>query len=103
MGNWAEINYRGFHDVPGAFVVWHRGRQFLFLREFDDDLDDYQSSYRVFSLPGLSNDVVESSWAGIENLATSLLGEVPVLEVKFDASRRKKIDTEILERLLIFD
>jgi hypothetical protein len=46
---------------------------------------------------------VESSWAQIENLATSLLGEVPVSEVKFDPSHRKKIDTEILERLLIFD
>src|SRR5919205_1109485 len=74
-------------------------RQYLFLREFDDALDDYQDAYRVFSLPGLSDEVIESSWLRIKSLATAFLGEVSVAEVQFDASRRKEIETAVIDKV----
>ena len=95
----AEIIYSGFYDVPLAFAVWHRGRQFLFLREFDEALDDYPDTYRVFSLPGLSDEVLNSSWQRVESLATGFLGEVPVREVKFDPSMRHEIETAVIDKM----
>jgi hypothetical protein len=95
----AKIIYSGFYDVPLAFAVWHSGRQFLFLRDFDDVIEDYPDTYRVFSLPGLPDAVIKDSWQRIEGLATGFLGEVPVREVKFDESMRKEIDTDVLDRV----
>jgi hypothetical protein len=71
----AKITYSGFHDVPLAFVVWHEGSQYLFWRVFDDVLDDYPDTYKVFSLPGLPADEIEKSWQHIEKLATTYLGK----------------------------
>jgi hypothetical protein len=93
----AEFIYSGFYDVPLAFVVWHGRRQFLFLREFDDALDNYPDTYRVFSLPGLSDEIIKSSWQRIESLATAFLGEVFVREVNFDPSRRKEMETSVID------
>ena len=95
----AEIIYSGFYDVPLAFAVWHSGRQYLFLRGFDDTLDDYPGAYRVFSLPGLTDEVIKSSWLRIESLATAFLGEVPVAEVQFDPTKRKGIETGVIEKV----
>ena len=50
----AEFIYSGFYDAPLTLVVWHSGQQFLFLRRFDDTLDDYPDKYRVFTLPGFT-------------------------------------------------
>jgi hypothetical protein len=94
-----EIIYSGFYDAPLAFAVWHAGRQYLFLREFNDALDDYPDTYQVFSLPGLSDEVLESSWRSIKSLATEFLGEVLIAEVKFDPTRRKEIATGVIDNV----
>lgn len=99
MPDKAGIIYSGFYDVPLAFVVRHGGRQYLFWREFDDALDAYPDAYRVFSLPGLSDEAIKSSWLRIGSLATAFLGEVPVAEVKFDPTRRKEIESGVLEKV----
>ena len=95
----AGIIYSGFYDVPLAFAVWHGGRQYLFLREFDEALDDYPDAYRVFSLPGLSDEVIKSLWRSIGGLATEFLGEVPVQEVKFDPTMRKEIEPGVIDKV----
>ena len=95
----AGIIYSGFYDVPLAFVVWHGGRQYLFLRLFDDEHDDYPDAYRVFSIPGLPDEVIKSSWLSLESMTTAFLGEVAVRDVKFDPSKRKEIETGVLDQL----
>ena len=94
----AKIIYSGFWDVPAAFVVSHNERQYLFLRGyFDDELDDYPDTYRVFILPNLSEDVIRSSWGQLENLATDFLGEIPIREIEFDPMHRVWIDTKVID------
>lgn len=99
MSPTVPIIYCGFYDIPLAFVAWHRGKQFLFLRDFDDALDDYPQFYRVFTLPNLSEDAVKKSWVQIETLADQFVGEVPVAEVDFDQTRRMHIGAGILDEL----
>ena len=98
MSKQARIVYSGFWDVPLAFVVWHEGKQFLFLREFDEIIDDYPDEYRVFLLPDIPEHEIKRHWATIENLATKYLGVVPIKDVNFDQSMREKIDTDVLQR-----
>jgi hypothetical protein len=100
VGNSAKIIYGGFWDVPLEFVVSHAGKQFLFLREFDEAIDDYPDNYRVFLLPGIPNCEIKQLWSDIERQAIEFLGEVPVKEVKFDKSTRKRIDTNVLQRFV---
>jgi len=100
LSNTGTIIYSGFYDVPLAFVVRHKGSQFLFLREFDDDLDDYPDVYRVFALPNLTDDEVKQSWRDIEHKAVKAFGEVLVKDVEFDPSKRREISTKLLEGFL---
>ena len=98
MSKQASIVYSGFWDFPLAFVVRDERKLFLFLREFDETLDDYQDEYRVFLLPDIPEHEVRRHWANIETLAARYLGKVSVREVKFDKSHREKIDTDVLQR-----
>ena len=100
MVNSAKIIYTGFWDVPLAFVVSHAERQFLFLREFDEIIDEYPDNYRVFLLPGIPNREIKKLWPDIEQHAIKFLGEVPVKQVNFDKSTRKRIDTSMLQRFV---
>ena len=100
MNHKAPIIYSGFYDVPLAFVVWHGEKQFLFLRDFDEALDDYPNFYRVFTLPNLSDEDVKNSWVQIETLTDSFVGEIPVAEINFDSTKRKEIILTPLENLL---
>ncbi len=100
MSKSERIIYSGFYDTPLAFVVSHGKRQFLFLREFDESLDEYQDKYRVFLLPNIPEDQIKMHWGDIEKQATAFLGIVSVKEVRFDRSLREEIDTDVLRRFL---
>ena len=91
-----KIVYRDFYDVPRAFVVWCRGKQFLFDSQFDVDKDDYRDIYEVFQLPELSKDELSGSWLNIRDRASRKLGEVKVDEVQFDQTKRKSISCDAL-------
>ncbi|MGH9840761.1 MAG: hypothetical protein ACREEM_18440 [Blastocatellia bacterium] len=100
MNHNANIQYRDFYDVPRIFLVKYEGRQLLFDCPFDDELDDYSVSYRVYVMPPLSDAELEGSWENFPHLATSCLGTVPVNRVKFDPTKREAIDTSLIAELL---
>lgn len=100
MSYQAVILYSGFWDRPLGFVVEHRGTQFYFSREFDEQQEEYQDVYKVFFLPNLSNDEVVSAWGSLEQKAIHYLCQVPVASVLFDPSFRASIDTALLDKLL---
>lgn len=77
----------------------HRGLQYLFDCTFNDSVEDYEEVYRVYELSPLPEGVLNGSWDGISKKAKSYLGEVPVSSVKFDSSRRRSIDAEIIDEL----
>jgi len=93
----AKILYSGFWDFPLAFMVRWEGSLYAFVRDFDDDLDEYEDQYRVYLLPSLTDEEVEASWLRIETRATDYLGEAAVKDVAFDATHRREIDTAILQ------
>ena len=100
MNRTAKILYAGFYDHPLGFTVRHQGALYLFWRDFSDDLDEYEDTYRVYAMPPMTDQDIQSSWLKLNEAATALLGEVPVKSVVFDETRRREIETAVLERLL---
>jgi len=98
--SWATIRYRDFYDVPRIFITTHNGKLYLFDCPFNDELDDYSDSYRVYRLPAISEDELQGSWERLPKRAVNLLGEVPVIDVQFDTTKRNSINTTVLEELI---
>jgi hypothetical protein len=100
MSNKVAIKYRDFYDVPRIFLTSHEGVHFLFDCKFDDALDEYPNSYKVYLMPPLSDSDLSGSWDGLPKLAIRYVGEVPLSDVKFDRTLRSEIDTKVIEDLL---
>ena len=101
MSQRIPIIYRGFWDVPRIFLARHGGQTFLFDCAFDEKLDDYPDSYKVFLMPELQDDELPHDWTTLLPRALSYLGEVAVNAVQFDPSNRKEIDAAILQQLAV--
>src|SRR2546421_11537120 len=99
MSTWADIRYLGFWDVPRIFLVRHGGQLFLFDCPFDEGLDDYPETYAVYLMPELTEAELAGSWHRLAEKAVQRLGEIPVSAVQFDPTRRRQIDTAILNTL----
>lgn len=98
--SWASIEYRGFYDVPRLFLVNYQNQTFFFCCPYDDRLDDYPENYQVFLLPSMTVEELQGNWERLSSHALGFLGEVPVKEVRFDASSRREIDTAVIDVLL---
>jgi hypothetical protein len=96
----APIQYRDFYDIPRMFIVEFNGFQFLFDGSFDDVIDDYPEEYTVSLLPNLTQNQLEGSWERIGERPLRQLGRVPTSSVQFDVTRRKTIETTLLQELL---
>lgn len=99
MGDKLAIRYRDFYDVPRIFLVNHRGTLYLFDCPFDQELDEYPDTYKVFVLPPDSGLDLGGSWDNLASRATSYLGEVPVKSVQFDSTKRREIDADVIDEL----
>lgn|SRR5438046_1164081 len=99
MSDRLTIQYRDFYDVPRIFLVNHRGTLYLFDCPFDQDLDEYPDIYRVFVLPSDPCSDLSGSWDDLASRATAYLGEVPVKSVQFDSTRRREIETDVIDEL----
>jgi len=97
---WATIRYRDFYDLPRIFIASYNGKQYLFDCPFDDELDDYPDSYRVYQLPTLSEEALQGSWEHLPELAALFVGVIPVAAVQFDPTKRERINTAIFRELL---
>jgi hypothetical protein len=92
------IVYRGFYDVPRAFLVEYGEAVLYFLCEFSPALDDYEPEYRVVRLEKpLLHWAERRSWLGMEDEGT-FLRRVPVGSVEFDGSRRRFVAWRTLEQ-----
>lgn len=96
----AEIMYGEFWDVPRLFVTTYRGKQFLFYCPFEEEIDDWSEDYRVYLLSNIPDAVVKASWGAATANAIGNLGRVPVKSVKFDHTKRREIDTAVLDELI---
>jgi hypothetical protein len=99
MSAWADINYRGFWDVPRIFFVRHDDRLYLFDCPFDEGVEDYAENYQVYLMPEIPEADLPKDWTTLPARAIRRVGEVPVASVKFDPTKRRQIDTAILDAL----
>jgi hypothetical protein len=99
MPRWTQISYREFYDVPRAIVVSDGQHTYFFDCPFDQQRDDYASDYDVYIMPSLSPSEMSGSWVSFPQRAVRRLGRVAVGSVRFDETRRREIDLEILEQI----
>jgi hypothetical protein len=96
---WLPIRYRDFYDVPHLILVEHDGALYLFDGQFDQDLDDYPDKYGVYRLPDDLRPTVDTmSWVDLAHHGEPV-GTVPLAAVRFDATRRAAIDSEIFDSI----
>src|SRR5688500_17365071 len=96
---WLNIIYSGFWDYPFAFVVRYKNATYLFHRgDFDDEVDDYPSEYRIF----LSNDIdiekIESNFRIRDG--GDLVGTIDMREIEFDPTHREQIYSRLFRKIL---
>ncbi len=99
MTEWTPIQYLGYYDVPLVFFATFRGETLLFDCRFDQTLEDYSESYKVYVLPPMREEELPRDWTTLHERATRYLGEVPVSAVRFDPTRRQAVDSTVLERV----
>ena len=101
MANWHPISYREFWDQPRIFFVSTGTSLYLFDCLFDETQDAYPSHYNVYKMPLLDENTLSGSWVGIERLATEFLGKVIVPLTAFDETRRKAVDLDLLNNIVL--
>jgi hypothetical protein len=99
MSNRVAIKYMGFWDVPRIFIARHGGQTFLFDCAFDEGLDDYPDTFKVYLLPDVPDHELPRDWTTLVDRAARYLGEVPVKRVLFDPTKRQSIDSMILDEI----
>src|SRR5205823_14845235 len=93
-------NYRDLCECPRLFLVSCDEDMFLFDCRFDDELDDYPGTYRVFLMPSDGKLDLEGSWEHLADVATKYLGEARISAIDFDERRRSTIGIEVLKDLV---
>jgi hypothetical protein len=101
MNHPAPIRYQDFWDVPRIFLVSYQGKCFLFDCAFDEVIEDYPDSYRVYVIPDPSEEELAGSWDKLHAKATHYCGDVSIEKVRFDPSKRSEVDTSILDELTV--
>jgi hypothetical protein len=99
MNKWIPIQYRDFWDIPRIFLAPFRGMFVLFDCVFDEKTEDYPDKYKVYTIPQFSDEELTGSWDHLSLKAQRFLGEIPVSQVCFDSSKRREIDSRVLEEL----
>jgi len=100
MNQMAKFSYRDFYDVPRMIILNHKGRKVLLDCKFDDALDEYPPTYKVYILPQEINEFGETSWESMPTRATKYVGEIEVKQLILDHSKRAEMDTGIIDELL---
>ena len=96
--SWAPIRYRDFYDFPRMFVVEYGNRVYLFDCPFDDELDEYGGDYAIYVMPFDTPVPDSGSWEMLRHCG-DLLGRVPTGAVTFDETRRRAIDSRVIDLL----
>lgn len=92
---WIDIRYRDFWDVPRIFVLIIEGRLLLADCPFSDQLDDFPDFYSLYELDPAVTVSDEGSWENLHEQAISDLGTIPVSEVIFDETKRKRVSADV--------
>jgi hypothetical protein len=92
--------YRDFWDFPRIFLVTYRKTLLLFDCRFNEETEDYEDEFQIFSMPRLDDEELKGSWRQLSDRAIKFIGRVLVENIKFDESKRKFIDDVFLKGLI---
>jgi hypothetical protein len=100
MSEMTKFTYRDFYDVPRMIILNHKEQKILLDCKFDDSLDDYPTTYKVYILPQDINEINEISWEDMTARAVRRVGEIPVKQLVFDHTKRAALDVSVIDDLL---
>lgn len=86
MSVWTNI-HRDFYDVPRMVVATSATGTFLFWSRFDDEREEYNDHYEVWSMPPLSERDLSGSWVGLEQRALGKLPDISIGALPFIVER----------------
>lgn len=106
MDKMVPFQYSGFWDAPLGIYLEYWGKPFVLLREFDEELDEYEDHYKVYVLPHSAShsplpSISDDFWKSFGQLNLAPAGQIPVSLVKFDPTKRKELDASILDELVV--
>jgi len=78
---WLPIQYRGFWDVPRAFLVERSGDVYYFDAPFNDRADEYADRYSVYRLPRAALPSPCTGRRCARPTAACIAGRTPALEL----------------------
>ena len=93
------IQYRDFYDVPRMFIVRFGDNSYLFDCKFNEHKDEYDTHCSVFLMPPLDDAALAGDWRKFPSIPLRLAVKVSVSDVKFDATKRNGINTDIFDQL----
>ena len=100
MARWSTIiAYRDFWDIPRAFLTVSQDKWLYFDCPFDEVEEDYETKYEVYEMPSLSQEIIAGDWRPITSMALKRLGTVPTGSVEFDATKRRMVNLDVLDKL----
>jgi len=98
MAKMTSFQYVEFYDVPRCIALHYRGRLFLLQSAFDENLDDYPSSYSIYILPdSVKASLRSGEWEFLRDTKMTCVGQIRIDQVVFDATKRKELDASILD------
>ena len=90
-----------FYDVPRTITFSYRDRMFFLLSDFDDNLDDYSTSYAVYLIPKIAEDSARAgSWEFMKSATITRIGNIQIDLVTFDPSKRKELDASFIDSFI---
>ena len=96
-----EFRYQGFYDYPLCMLMKYRGLTLMLVRDFDESLDDYWDYYELYLMPEIQKADLEGGWDQLQTRSIHHLGNIPISQLIFDSTHRKKmIIKPILEKLI---
>jgi len=101
MADRIPISYGEFYDFPRMIDFQFGGQWFYLSSAFDEELDDYPDFYDVYLLPFHSEEEFKANpyyWKNLSN--ADHLGQIPIIEVGLDETRRRTIDVQVFEKWL---
>ena len=93
------FKYREFYDIPRMIFFTHVDKSYLFNSEFNPEKDDYEKHYTVYLMPTLNDDELSGSWELLVDSAISKIGNINTDDVIFDETKRKSLNSDILNKI----
>ena len=78
--------------LPHCILVRYKSYLFLLDLPFNEEIDDYEDSYRVHKFSDVSLETTRLWERILQNKESFFVGKVNVKDIDFDETKRKKID-----------